>query len=72
MAQRVTLLFPGRGNLPNKYNYFEHTKLLIKLTVDFLNTMMPEYMLPFLIYLLANDPDFLEGISKRSLARIKE
>ncbi|CAK8686527.1 unnamed protein product [Clavelina lepadiformis] len=36
------------------------------------STMMPEYMLPYLIYLLANDPDFLEGISKRSLARIKD
>jgi len=34
--------------------------------------LTPEYMLPHLIYLLADDPDFQQGISKRSLARIKD
>nr|CAB3264762.1 sister chromatid cohesion protein PDS5 homolog A-B-like [Phallusia mammillata] len=37
-----------------------------------ISTMMPEYMIPYLVYLLGTDPDFLEGISKRSLARLKD
>ncbi|XP_078494213.1 sister chromatid cohesion protein PDS5 homolog B-like isoform X2 [Ciona intestinalis] len=39
---------------------------------NLMNPVMPEDMLPYLIYLMANDPDFVEGISRKSLARIKD